>query len=164
MHTGQMLMAIGAMVLLSVLILQVNNSVFNSENILDQSKYGVLAVSLATSVIEEAKSKSFDLATDNNSINDLSALTAPSSLGPKSSETYPDFNDFDDFNNYTRVDSSLPSAVFKLNCEVNYVNPSNPESVSSIKTWHKKLTVEVTSVSMQDTVEMSSIFSYWYFR
>lgn len=164
MHTGQMLMAIGAMVLLSVLILRVNSSFFQSENVLDESKFGVLAISLATSIIEEASSKSFDAVTDSNSIDELSLLTGISDLGPETGETFPEFNDFDDFHNYTEIDSSLPSAVFQLDCEVDYVRKDDPSITSSSETWHKRITVQVTSPSMQDTFQMSSVFSYWYFR
>lgn len=161
MNTGQMLITIAALMLLSLVVLRVNNGFLSTNTVMMESKFGVLAVSLATSMIEEANGKAFDHFTDSNTVTLTSAL---SSLGPESGEVYPDFNDFDDFNNFTKIDSTLPSAVFKIACKVNYINPANPESASGSKTWHKKITVQVTSESMQDTVEMSTIYSYFYFR
>jgi hypothetical protein len=167
MNTGQMLLTLGALMLLSVMVLRVNNNVVNTNSVLLDTKFGVLAVSLATSIVEEANKKAFDAVTDGDAITDVNLLTAAYGLGPNASEFYPNFNDFDDFNNYTRYVTNIPSAEFKIVCKVNYVNPSNLDGTSSIRTWHKKITVFVTSHSMnneKDTVKVSSIYSYWFFR
>ena len=162
MNTGQMLLTIGAMILLSAIVLRVNNNFLTTNDVMMDSKFGVLAVSLAQSIIEEANNKAFDEHTDGNPIHDVSLLTSPDSLG-EDSEVYPNFNDFDDFNGYTRHVTNLPSADFDISCKVNYINATTPDLVSNIKTWNKKITVTVTSPSSKDTVRLSSIFSYWYF-
>jgi hypothetical protein len=163
MNTGQMMITLGAMLLLGVVILRVNSSFFNTNDVLLDSKFGVLAVSLATSIIEDATGKAFDEKTDTNSVNNLTALTAAGSLGPDG-EVFPNFNDFDDFNGLDRIDSSMISAQYRIQCNVHYINPASPEVVSAGRTWHKKLTVMVTSKSMEDTLRMSTINSYFYFR
>ncbi|MDX1700069.1 MAG: hypothetical protein R3250_05590, partial [Melioribacteraceae bacterium] len=62
------------------------------------------------------------------------------------------------------------SAEFNLKSTVEYVKPNNPDVISSTPTWHKKITVYITSNSLineegvQDTVVLSSVFSYWHFR
>ncbi len=162
-----MFITVGAIVLLTLVILRINNVFFSTSSVMLDTKFGVMAVSLGSSIIEEANSKAFDAATDSSSVSDLSSLTAPSSLGPASGEVYPNFNDFDDFNGFTKStegDSTFQSAVFNIDCKVVYINPSNPNVDAGVKTWHKKLTVTVTSPSMKDTVRLSTIFSYWYFR
>lgn len=156
-----MLITIAALMLLSVVILRVNNNFLNTNVVLMENKFGVLAVSLATSVLEEAKGKAFDENTDSAAVTSLNEL---STIGPESGEVDPLFNDFDDFNGLVRVDSTLPSAPFTIQCAVNYVSSSNPDGISASKTWHKKMTVVVTSDFMQDTVRLSSIYSYFYFR
>ena len=161
MNTGQMLITTAALMLLSLVVLRVNNGFLSTNTVMMESKFGVLAVSLATSMIEEANGKAFDHNTDSNSVSSTSQL---SSIGPESGEVYPNFNDFDDFDNLVKIDSTLPSAVFKISCDVNYGTGSNPEVSSGSKTWHKKITVFVTSESMTDTVKMSTIYSYFYFR
>lgn len=161
MNTGQMLITIAALMLLSLVILRVNNNFLSTNTVLMENKFGVLAVSLGTSVLEEAKGKAFDHNTDTLAVTTLTQL---SSVGPESGETDPLFNDFDDFDGLVRVDTSLPSAPFKIECDVVYINPNTPDVASASKTWHKKLTVTVTSDFMQDTVVLSSIYSYFYFR
>ena len=164
MNTGQMLLTLGALVLLSVIILRVNNNAVTTNSVLLDTKFGVLAVSLATSIIEEANKKAFDAVTDGDAITDISLLTSPYGLGPASGETYENFNDFDDFDRYTKYVTNIPSAEFKVYCLVHYVNPTYLNDSTTTRTWHKKITVEVTSPSMADTVRLSSLYSYWYFR
>ncbi len=157
-----MLLTIGAMVLLSTIMLRVNSSNFNSDNIRAEAQYGIIATSIATSIIEEAKGLAFDETTDSSSVSDLNELS--SVLGKESSESYGTFNDFDDFNGFTKVDSSMPSAIFNIWCKVDYVDPVNVNVPSASRTWNKKITVKVSSKSMRDTIQQSSIYSYWYFR
>ena len=164
MNTGESLITIAAMMLLSLTVLRVNSNLIGTDTVLMETKFGVLAVSLATSVIEEANKKPFDEVGVEDAILNVSALTAPGSLKPETGETYPDFDDFDDFNGYTKLVTKLPSADFNISCQVSYINPSNPNVTSGIRTWHKKITVNVSSPSTTDTFRLSSIYSYWYFR
>ena len=159
-----MLITIGALTILSIVILRVNNNFLSTNTTLLDSKFHVLATSLSTSIIEEATSKAFDASSDTTDITSLSSLTAPNSLGPSYVENYPNFNDFDDFNGLSIVDSSMPSAIFNINCVVEYVSDAQPDKKSNIRTWNKKITVFVSSKSMYDTISTSSIYSYWYFR
>jgi hypothetical protein len=164
MSSNQMLITIGGMVLLLTVILRVNTNYLESDKVLLNSKFCVLATSLASSIIEEACGKAFDAATDTASVDDLALLTHPYSLGHGYQEAYEDFNDFDDFHKFTKIDTTLPSAVFKITSQVGYIDPANPDEFITSRSWHKKINVKVTSESMTDTVKMSSIYSYWYFR
>lgn len=162
MGLGQTLITVGAIMLLSLVILRVNNNFLSTSDTLLNSKYGVLAVSLATSMIEEASGKAFDEKTDTTSVSLTSQL---STIGTDAGEVYPNYDDFDDFHNLTKIDSTLPTERFTIRCRVAYINPSNPNGTSAQKTWHKRINVFVTTKSMPgDTIKMSSIFSYWFFR
>lgn len=170
MNSGHTMMSVGAMFLLSITILGINNKFLSTSTVLNNTKFGVLAVSLAASMIEEANGRNFDLAEVDDAITDLSQLTPPGSLGPANGETYPNFNDFDDYDELTKVDSIRNSAVFTTYCRVWYVSDSNPAVIVSTRTWHKRIDVFVTSPSMvnadneQDTLKLSSVYSYWHFR
>lgn len=161
MNTGQTLLTIGALMVLSTILLRVNNNFVSTDAVMMENRFGVLAISLATSYIEEASGKAFDANTITAAASSTSDL---SSLGPGSGESYPNFNDFDDYDGLSIVDSSMKSAIFDINCDVDFVQASNPDKAVTNKTWHKKITVQVTSKSMEDTVTMSSIYSYFYFR
>ncbi len=168
MNTSQMLITLGALILLSLVILRVNRSFLTTDTVLLDSKIGVLAVSVATSLLEEANGKAFDEKTDTISVSNVNLLS--STLGPETGEVYPNFDDFDDYNGLTKIDSTNPIAKFIATCKVDYVLPSNLDAKATNRTWHKRMTVYVTSPSMlghddkQDTLKMSSVYSYWYFR
>lgn len=171
MNTGQMILAVGAMILLSTIILRVNNSFMNSDQVVDEAKYNFLATSIATSIIQEAKNLAFDEKTvDTTIVGDITnyaQLTTVDLLKWDDGENQYDrktFDDFDDFNTYSYTDSSMPSAIFDVSCKVVYVNESNPSQTSSVQTFSKMLTVTVKSKFMRDVVELSTIFSFWFFR
>ena len=71
MNTGQSLLSIGALLLLSVTVLRVNNNILTTDTVIQDSKFGILATSLATSVIEKANKKAFDANTAEDPVSDL---------------------------------------------------------------------------------------------
>lgn len=166
MHTGQTLFSIGALLILSLTILKMNNFILANDTVMQDSKLGILGVSLATSLIEEASKKSFDANTVSDEVAACSLLTNyPLGRGiGEIEDSSITFNDFDDYEGYEYHYNNLPSAKYVLTCTVYYVSPTNPETKVGYRTWHKKMDVMVTSESMSDTVRMSTIYSYWYFR
>ena len=170
MNTGQGLLTIAAMMLLSILILRVNNTFLTTGSVLVDSKFGIIATSLATSQLEKINTLAFDNYTASNSTHNLSDLTSPGSLGPESGETADSlYNDIDDYNGWYKnvpvvIDSSKPAENFRISCQVCYVNPTNPDGYSNVATWNKKIKVTVSNQFMPDTVKMSTIYSYWVFR
>lgn len=166
MNTGQSLFSIGALLLLSMTVLKMNNFILVNDTVMQDSKLGILAVSLATSLIEEASKKAFDANTVDAEVSDFNLLTNyPLGRGvgeiEDSSQT---FNDFDDYEAYEYHYDYLPSAEYDLKCTVYYVEPTNPQQKVAYRTWHKKMEITVTSESMRDTIKLSTIYSYWHFR
>jgi len=167
MNTGQMILTIGALLLLSTVMLRVNSNNFSTESVRDEARFGVMATSIVTSIIEQAKNCAFDANTDSNSVSSLSDLTSVFDLGLDAGENSADiktFNDFDDFDGYTEIDSTMPLAIFEISCSVDYVSKSDLMGVSSVPTWHKKISVTVANPSLGDTLKGASIYSYWFFR
>jgi hypothetical protein len=183
MNTGQTMITLLAMVLLSFLILRVNNMFLQTNTTLYTTKFEVLGYSLAQSMIQEIESLDFDENTVNAAVSDSSNLSA--TLGKDGTETTSDtFDDVDDYNNYTRSDT-IPAhtgTVFNIRCKVEYVLPTSPDVATASKTWQKKITVFVTSPYMisssaygfnknntnlysnYDTIKLSQVYSYWIFK
>ena len=170
----QMILALGAMILLTILLLNVNKNSLAVEDVMYDSNFGITATSIASSIIEDASKKRFDKITaifdpaDSSyyAVNDASDFTPASDLGIDSGEDITDpktFNDFDDYDNYTTVESTMPSAIFNVSCKVVYVNDTALDDSVNTQTFHKKISVKVWSKSMSDTMVMSSIYSYWNF-
>lgn len=164
MGSGQLLLTLGGMILLTLTIINTNKSILITGDVINSTKFGILATSLAVSQLEEASSKAFDEKTETSGIDNVANMTAANLLGPETGETYPNFDDFDDYNNFVKVDSTLPSAVYTIKCSVFYVQDTDPGTKVSTQTWHKTMQVMVYSPSMPDTIKMSTIYSYWYYR
>jgi MSHA pilin protein MshD len=174
MNTGQSILTIGAMLLLSVLVLRVNSTLFYSGNVVSTSKLGLIAISLAQSRLEEIKSKAFDETSVSSAISSTSSFTTAAKLGPDGTETYPNFDDIDDYNGFTKADTiiinpNLPKSgsnleYFNESCSVVYVTSANPDVVYGTQTWNKRITVYVAHKLSTDTIKVSTVFSYWVFR
>lgn len=178
MTTGQSLLSIGALLLLSISILRVNNGILYSDSVMNDSKFAIMANSIATSIIEKAsrirangQTMHFDENTILNQLTDSTQLTSWNSLDKETGElTEEQYDDFDDYNDYTQEDDHYGSVTFYSRCEVCYVMPNNPDVKLNAKTWHKKLTVAVTwrqndqsTGFVTDTIKQSTIFSYWWY-
>jgi hypothetical protein len=175
MNTGQMMLTIFGLMLLSTIILRMNTSYYRAATDVNRNSYDVMAVSLATSYFEEVKRQAYDEKTVNAAVTSPSGFSA--SLGRESGESRSassnlisanNFNDVDDFNNdslYTQVPSGsdLPGAVYKIKCKVEYFNSAS-NSTSSSPQWSKKITVNVSGNAMSAPITLSTIFSYWKFR
>lgn len=188
MNLGQMLLVLVALVVLGALILQSNSIILSSTETLTASEIDASAISLASSVMEEASGKLFDEAINDTTV---SALTDPgqlsASLGPDGGEryrdttgTHPIFNDFDDFNGLFVVFKSTSPAdsaptpganwefavpdlrgKYYVHVSVSYVNPPNLDVTAPGRTWHKKMTLTVTSPSSAATVVLPWVMSFW---
>lgn len=175
MNTGQMMITIAAIFLLSMIILTNSRGLITTSTVMVDNRYGILGVSLATSAIEQATGKAFDHNTDTLAITSINLLTSVGALGIDAGELSSDpttFNDFDDFNVYRTVpktdslilEGTNKKMIFNTYTSVDYVDPDNPDNISLIKTWCKRIRVKVISPGMNDTIKMSSVYSYWYFR
>lgn len=163
-----MIITIGAMMLVTILVLRISSTQMITQESMQSSKFGILAISLANSVIEQATNKAFDQWTVGTYITNLNDLTTYLGHGP-GEDSLEAFNDFDDFNGYTKVYSNLPdSPPLRLACTVDYVNPDatgNQVLITGSKTWHKMITVTITSDddTKMDVLTFRKVFSYFKF-
>jgi hypothetical protein len=177
MNTGQMMLTILAMVLLSSVILTVNRGFLTTNSTMENNRVDILAISLANSIIEHASSLSYDEKTVGAAITKTISLTPYTSLNLESPEKRDSTNTFDDFDDYNcyrtnpKVDSievpgtsPLKKFYFKSYCSVDYVDSTNPDVVSTSQTWNKKLTVRIFSPNMADTIRLSTVYCYWRYQ
>jgi hypothetical protein len=180
-----MMLVIAALSILGILVLNANRTVLETNDTQNLSEFGINAVSLATSIVEEAMGKMFDEAIADSNTGELSdpkQLTSAIGLGVEGAEQYRDggndFNDFDDFDGLflvykNPVDSIITPGADKeitvpgiraryfVRTTVEYVAHTAPDGPVSSPTWHKKITVTVTSPSITDTLVYPALMSYW---
>ena len=172
MQTGQMLQTIGALGLLTLLILNANRAVLGNTRTVYTGQFAESALLIAQSYILDATTKDFDeKSLGGVAIKDPSKFS--SLLGPDGTESgISSFDDVDDYHGYcdsvmTPTDSQTKYAV---NCTVEYVSSTDPSVVSSPSTFFKRVTVSVTIPYADPTlfqgegttpaVRLSSVVSY----
>jgi hypothetical protein len=167
-----MLLTIGGLILLGTFILYANSLLFDNAEIAQNNEFVICAISLAQSVIDEAKTKKFDEAAVTGSITTASSLS--STLGTESGEalatadTVHDglprsasrFDDVDDYNGYVRVVHTARAENYNINTVVSYASETNPDSTKTIQTFCKRMGVTVTSPFFSHPVEMMYAFVY----
>jgi len=179
MGLGQTLLTIMALMLMGRLILTVNRTTLEAGSTIDVAEYRVTATSLGTSLLEYANDLAFDEATVDTFLTQtqFSSLTDTSNFGYDSGETeFGLFDDIDDLDEYVKIDT-ITNILFYSTARVEYLNVVAPSTVTvtSSKTFNKRITIYVTSPVMvdyaidpanprPDTLKFQSVMSYWYFR
>src|SRR5437867_4047839 len=108
MGTGQMMLAVAAMFLIGIIIFSASSTLLQNDDTIKDSEFGVAAISLATSLVEEVQGKTFDEAATDSGVVNIGQLTLPAYFGPDANEFYrttdptkSDFDDIDDYNNFS---------------------------------------------------------------
>ena len=187
MNTGQTILTIGALMLLGMTVLTTNRASLQHGAIINKTEVDIYAVSLAEAKIEEASGRAFDHWSATDTAGNGAVITATSqlssTLGKESDDTVQAgppmryyFDDFDDYNYYS---GNNPFKLyvdgvdtFHIQTTVFYVDTANPEVAVAGPTWHKRMIVKVwpsitawgQDNAKPDTVTMSYIYSYWWFR
>ncbi len=160
MNGVQMMLLIGASMLLSIHIINVNRASLYSDDQMSQAEYTMAATSLGQSLMHEIASKSFDESTIADPFAEVTTFTAAGSLGPTGGESYPNFNDVDDYNGFKTVLSSPRTGAFDVACRVQYVNAQFPDIPVSTATRTKRITMVLTSSRMIDPVVLTYFSSH----
>lgn len=154
MGSIQSMLAIGAVVLFSLISIRFNSTVLQNMTVEVENKVYLTAFSLADDLIEEIKQKAFDEKTVDFQAIAVGQLS--STLGPDGGEVWPNFNDVDDYNGYKKP-VALPHAEgYEVSCKVSYVNS---DGTPSGKSFYKKVEVQVASEYLSSPLYISFIFS-----
>lgn len=159
--TSDLLLVIGAMVLLSIAIINVNKTNALNDIFLMESELEYTGIVLGQNIIDEARSKSFDENCVSGTPNNVPAGFTRSSKfgGVNDGENYANFDDFDDYHGMSRTENTK-HGVYQLTANVIYVSETNPNSTSNNKTLHKRLTVVVSSDFLPNQIQLSYVKTY----
>lgn len=164
MFSGQTLLVIGGLVLLTFAMLTFYTSEGNTTTMTIFNEALITATGIGQTVIEEMALKAFDENTIDQIVDSPDSLTLPLDLGPDSTPvdeiTIDLYDDIDDFNGYTRTDSLARLGRFNVKVSVSYVKYEQPDSVVYSRTFYKQAEVTVTNDFMVDTLTLNYTASY----
>ncbi|HKJ47022.1 MAG TPA: hypothetical protein VJ991_14410 [Balneolales bacterium] len=157
---SELITLMGAIVIFSILLINVNSFMGTSGRLQVQSELDYTAIALAQNIIDSARLKAFDESeTGGKSPQDI-PIDFSIPLAPETGENSKTFNDFDDYNNYSRIDTT-EHEIYTSSVKVDYVNDTSLDQHSATQTTHKRMTVSVFSNSMQDTVKFTFIKTFY---
>ena len=155
MASIQSLLALGALVIFSIISMLFNSSVLQNTTLEIEDKVYLTAFSLADDLIEEMKQKAFDEKTVDFQAIKKEQLSNP--LGKDAGETWPNFNDIDDYKGYTKSIDAPHAEGYTVTCDVEYCDASGTPKLA--QDYYKKVTITVSSDYLRDPFQMYFIFS-----
>ncbi len=172
MSLGQTMLTAAFLVLVTILVLNANTLVINSEQETYEGEAFDLATNYAQALLNEIGRKKYDQYAIDTLYQAPSAFTPAGSLGPESGEVitpWPDvapfksfttYNDVDDYNGYVRTIDSEIIKGFQVSAVVYYVTQANTNTKSTTQTYLKRIDVSVQHPSYLKTVTFSTIATY----
>lgn len=179
MGTGQTLLTLGALMLLSLTVLNVNRNFGQIDTSLTQNKSRLEALSILTSYVEQASQYPFDEAmTDTTPGKDLLDFAKTTDLGFDADDVG-DIDDFDDYNGLVLADTGRSGVIYNVAFEVTYAKFLAGKIVKEIvaKTYHKRMRVfvydkydppliykELGGYKVKDTLKIEFTQSFWFYN
>ena len=161
MFSGQNILVIGALSILTLLIISFYSSEGNKVTMTIDNEAVIAATGLGQTVIEKLTSKSFDEKVIDRYHEVADSMTSPQYLGPEDDETdVTMFDDFDDFNNYSENNTLIRLGDFHVSVVVNYVHKENADSAVNVRTFYKMATVSVSNPYLFNTMKLHYLASY----
>lgn len=171
MNLGQTMLSAGALVLLTILVINANRLVVQSGDAAVAAEAAQVGIDLAQSLLDEIRTKKYDQFADTTGYQPTSAFTPSSSLGPGGGESFslPDakpyqsirkYNDADDYNGYSRNATVGQFSGYQLSVAVTYVSDDDPDLVVNYRTYTKRVQVTVANAVYFKNMTFTAIVSY----
>ena len=159
MNSGQMLFAIGALVLLAKLALSGNALLLDNQVMIWQTEAIETATGIGQSTIEKIEVRGYDEKAKGGS-DTVQTSTFSTTLGPDAAlgDTVgkpSSYDDIDDFDGFTDSISTPRFGKFYVSCDVNYANVTSPYGTTASKTFMKRIDVTITNSFLVDASDQS---------
>lgn len=161
---SDLMFTMASIVIFSFLLIQANQVMVQNDLVMVEHEYEKTAVSLAQSLIDEARSKAYDEAVLTGGVpdgfNPGDVFRPNQELGPPEGLTRSEFTVFDYYNGYSDT-VSTDMGPYVINATVNYVIGEPPYGDAGEQTNSKELEVVVRSLHADRTVRMNYIKTYY---
>jgi len=177
--SGQTLLTLGALILLSITVLNVNRNFGQIDTSLTQDKCKLEALSILSSYVEQSSQFPFDEAmTDTTSGKDLAYFSANNDLG-FDADDLGIIDDFDDYNGQVIADTGRSGVIYNVSFEVVYSKFLAGKMVkeTASKTYHKRMTISIYDKydppliykeqggsKIKDTLQVEFTHSFWFYN
>ena len=180
MNTGQTILTVGALAMLSIITLTYYNSIGSAGRTISKNNADFMETTIATSFLERVENCAFDMCADTMTIPvaDSTRFSPPSKLGRKSWQSSSDYTTFqwvDDFaGDVITYSPGWMNETYSVLFDVYYVNPWGNNINTKLTTkqsFLKRIDVKVwrtwppdTTESKVDTVTMSALHGFYFYN
>ena len=149
-----------SVVIFSFLLIQANSLILSNESVAIDHEYEKTAISVAQSIIDEAKTRDFDINMNSSGI--PGTFRDPSQFGTNSlpREQFTAFDDYHIFAN-DPLEVSTPLGDYDVTVQVTYVDDDPPFDISTVQTMNKRMTVTATSTANNEIATLVYIKSFF---
>lgn len=141
----------------SVLLLQANSLMLRNDIVTVNHEYEKTAIAVAQSVIEEAKTRTFD---ENTNPEDIPGDFKDPGLFGNNGLDRENFTAFDHYHGLNEI-VTTQLGDYEVNVTVTYVNDQPPFDISAGKSTSKRMTVTASSVGNDDFATLFYIKSFF---
>lgn len=178
MNTGQTLMTLGALVLITTSVLNFNHYIYDKDLQLMQNQYRMEALSILSEQVQQVSAQYFDeIFTDTSKNKNEGDLTASNQLGPDDNDGNI-FDDIDDYHGQSIVVTGESGAPYRLFFEVAYVRLNSGTIVTdNHRRYHKRVRISivddyaspliykyVNGAKVRDTLSVSFVKGFWVYN
>jgi hypothetical protein len=178
MNTGQTLITMGALILITITILNFHRNMADIDDALNYNRFRLEGLSVLTSHIEMASQYFFDEAsTDVTNATTLNDFSTSNALGWDSGDNGL-IDDIDDLHTTTISDTGESGVIYSVLYTIDYVTLSGTNIVhSNNRTYHKRINIDVfdsftppllsrmeNGISIRDSLNMNFVVSFWQFN
>jgi hypothetical protein len=173
MGTNQIMLILGALVILVTLQLSINAAIIRSTSTSLDGEATIDAMSMGQAMIDEIRTMAYDSIACRRLVTNPADFTPAAALGPDGDsleyritldqapfQSQIVYNDVDDYNGYTRIVASPRLGNFTVHDSVYYVTDFDQNTYSSTPTYFKKVIVTVTHPDLLYPVVMKSLVVY----
>jgi hypothetical protein len=174
MTTGQTMLALGALVILTSIMLNFYRIFGSSWDTMDSSQIGIDATTIATSYMEVAHGLAFDesVLDSNVIVTSPSDLRYASEFGPPSGVTdISQFTAFEHFHGFEDTTTVQGLGTYVTNFDVYYVFPDDVQTRAGGRTYTKRMDMNIWRIAPPmpategiDTVRMWIVMGYYSFQ
>ncbi|MEX0681379.1 MAG: hypothetical protein WD097_08360 [Balneolales bacterium] len=157
---SDLIFTMASIVIFSFLLLQANHAMVRNDVVMVEHEYENSGISLAQSLINEARMTAFDETTEGGGAPESMPSGFREQLGPPVGISRPDFTVFDYYHGYSdTITTQLGSYV--MDVTVSYVNSEPPYEETGGPTFSKKLEATVREVQTEQSARLSYIKTYY---
>lgn len=161
MGATQTMLLTGGLIMLVILSLTFYTSYRSKSDMSINSEALTTAIAVGQSMFDLIQTRAYDERTISKAVYSTDSLTITNAFATDADElTVTQYDDVNDFHNHISYDTLGIFGIFSTRMTVNYANKMNPNSISSARSFTKRVDITVWNQYLSDTLKLRHVIAY----